>query len=115
MAGLGVGIALYLFDPAASPIVPSCPFRAATGGLLCPGCGSLRMLHALLHGDLAGAWRLSPLGLMAMPLLAWFLADQAVFAARDRHLPRWRVAPIVPSALSAMLVGYAVLRNLLVF
>lgn len=26
-------------------------------GLECPGCGSQRMIHALLHGDIAGAWR----------------------------------------------------------
>jgi len=34
-----------------SPFAPPCLFTAAFG-VRCPGCGSLRALHALAHGDL---------------------------------------------------------------
>src|SRR5258708_25879013 len=40
---------LAVFDPASTWWLPSCPFHALTGWL-CPLCGSLRAVHALLHG-----------------------------------------------------------------
>ncbi|MEJ2068687.1 MAG: DUF2752 domain-containing protein, partial [Deltaproteobacteria bacterium] len=42
-------VILYFFKPGQSPIYPPCPFHLITG-LYCPGCGSLRALHALFHG-----------------------------------------------------------------
>lgn len=35
-------------------VLPHCPFKTLTGWD-CPGCGSTRMLYAILHCDLAGA------------------------------------------------------------
>ena len=61
-AGLAL---LWRFDPAQLHVFPPCIFRAMTG-LLCPGCGSTRALHHLLHGDAGGAFRLNPL-LFALP------------------------------------------------
>jgi Protein of unknown function (DUF2752) len=62
VAGL---VLVYRFDPAKGGFFPPCLFRKLTG-LKCPGCGSTRALHHLLHGDVAGAFRLNPL-LFAMP------------------------------------------------
>ena len=45
---------LYVIDPEETRLIPACPFLSLTG-LLCPGCGSARALHALLHGELAAA------------------------------------------------------------
>ncbi|MFF2656610.1 DUF2752 domain-containing protein [Kitasatospora sp. NPDC058032] len=41
-------------DPNVPGHYPDCPFLAATGWW-CPGCGGLRCVHALTHGDLSGA------------------------------------------------------------
>jgi len=56
---------LTIADPATSPIFPPCPWRAATGWL-CPGCGSARALHALLHGSVTDALRLNGLAVAAL-------------------------------------------------
>ena len=45
---------LYFFDPSTSAIFPPCPTNALTK-LHCPGCGTLRAMHALLHGDVKEA------------------------------------------------------------
>ena len=45
---------LYFVDPLTSPFAPPCLFTAIFGAH-CPGCGSLRALHALAHGDLKAA------------------------------------------------------------
>ncbi len=47
------GIVLFCFDPERCGFYPICIFHQSTG-LLCPGCGSLRAMHQLLHGHL---WR----------------------------------------------------------
>jgi hypothetical protein len=52
--GLAVATVLFFCDPAQVPIYPVCLFHRVTG-LDCPGCGSLRALHELLHGNLAAA------------------------------------------------------------
>jgi hypothetical protein len=45
---------LGLVDPNSPGHYPLCPTKAFTG-LDCPGCGGLRSVHSLLHGDLTGA------------------------------------------------------------
>lgn len=74
-AVVGVGL-LYAFDPnSASSPFPGCLFRAFTG-LYCPGCGMTRMLHALVHGDLARAASMNALALAGLPVLGTFVVEQ---------------------------------------
>ena len=61
---------LFFFDPAKSGFYPPCPFHAITG-LYCPGCGSLRAIHQLLCGNLAAAFFLNPLMVLALPFLLY--------------------------------------------
>ncbi|MGO8966471.1 DUF2752 domain-containing protein [Mycobacterium sp.] len=54
-------------------VFPICPFRLLTGWN-CPGCGALRMIHDVLHGDLAAAVNDNLLLLVGIPVLAgWIL------------------------------------------
>ncbi len=59
---------LYQFDPNLSKFAPKCSFYYFTG-LYCPGCGSQRALHALLHGHLSTAFAFNPLLLLMLPYL----------------------------------------------
>ena len=38
----------YFFNPTVSNFFPKCPFHTITG-LYCPGCGSQRAIHDLMH------------------------------------------------------------------
>ena len=59
-------------DPNQPGNYPTCPFLWATG-LYCPGCGTLRALHALAHLDPMAAADLNPLVLAMAPfLLVWW-------------------------------------------
>lgn len=60
---------LFLFDPATAGFYPPCLFQTLFGAS-CPGCGSLRAAHQLLHGNVAAAWSLNKLLLIALPLAA---------------------------------------------
>jgi hypothetical protein len=62
---------LFYFDPASHGFYPVCLFHEATG-LWCPGCGSLRALHQLLHGHIFAAFRFNPLLVLSLPFCIWF-------------------------------------------
>ena len=55
----------YVYDPATMPF-PRCPFLMLTGWE-CPGCGSQRAIHSLLHLDIAAAWRYNALLVLSIP------------------------------------------------
>ncbi len=64
LAGL-IGWLYYRFDPAIYPF-PQCPFLLFTG-YKCPGCGSQRAVHCLLHGDLGLATQANVLFVLTLP------------------------------------------------
>ena len=72
VAGIVVLAFLYFFNPQDIPRFPRCPFFALTG-LKCPGCGTLRGLHSLLHLRFAAAWSYNPLMVASIPFLAAFI------------------------------------------
>ncbi len=59
---------VFSFEPGKTGFFPLCPFRFFTG-LTCPGCGSTRALHQLLHGQIEAAFMLNPLFVIGAPLL----------------------------------------------
>jgi uncharacterized membrane protein YfcA len=66
---------LYTFPPATSAFYPRCVFRELSG-LDCPGCGTTRALHALLHGRIGEAFRFNA---MLFPLMIVALAGAPSF------------------------------------
>src|ERR1700684_2602715 len=102
---------LRVFDLATSGIFPPCPVHYLTGWY-CPGCGSLRAIHQLLHGNLRAAWALNPLTVVLLPFLSYGLVSSAVFEWRGRGLPQpFLRAPWI-RALCAVIVLFGILRNL---
>jgi hypothetical protein len=56
----------FYVDPNVYPFFPKCPFLVLTG-LECPGCGSQRAIHQLLHLNIAGAFYQNPLLVFYVP------------------------------------------------
>lgn len=111
VAGLAASATLYAVDPNRPGHYPTCPFLATTGWY-CPGCGALRSLHDLLHGDLAGALARNPMTLVAVPYLllawvTWVLRSTGRPAPRSTSLPTWTIWLLLVGV-----VAFGVLRNL---
>ena len=102
---------LFAFDPATTWWFPSCPFRALTGWL-CPLCGSLRALHALVHGAPRVALALNPLTTVGALAGAAALVHDACRPARATHVDR--LITLCFSARGvALVVVFGVCRNAL--
>lgn len=70
------------------PSIPLCAFKMWTGRP-CPGCGMTRSVVHLALGDVAGSFRLHPLGLLVAAALAAG-AYGAVQGLRTGEDPVWR-------------------------
>lgn len=97
-------------DPNQPGHYPRC-FLLSAFGIYCPGCGGLRSVHALTHGDLLAALQLNGFG------IALIVASTAVWSvwlvARLRLRPiRGRWIPATLFTLLALLPVFAVVRNL---
>ena len=86
LACVACGLAvIYRAGPTPPAWYPPCPLHATTG-LLCPGCGSARTLHALAHGNLAAACGHNILIVIVAPfLLVW--AMLSLWRGLRRNLP----------------------------
>lgn len=86
-----VGSVLFLFNPAETGVFPRCPFLMLTG-YECPGCGSQRAIHALLHGDIIRAWDYNPLLVIAVPyIILGFIAELSFRRSRLMRTVRDRL------------------------
>lgn len=109
VAAVALVAVIFVFDPSQTPIYPRCPSKLITG-YDCPGCGSLRAAHALVHGDFATAWAFNPALFFAIPLAVLF------FWGDSRRSPKVvsRIVhhPLTPVMLLVALVAWTVARNL---
>jgi len=111
LAMIAAGIVLYLFDPETAGFYPVCALHQMTG-LQCPGCGSLRALHQLTHGNIAGAWRLNPLLVALLPMGLWLGLREAVRWTLGWRWPGVITRPIIGWSLVIVAVVFGIARNL---
>jgi hypothetical protein len=104
-------VMLRLFDPGTSGIFPPCPLRYLTGWY-CPGCGSLRAIHQLLHGNLRAAWAMNPLTVALLPFLIYGLTSSLLFELRGQGLPRVFLPAVWIRVLCAVIILFGIARNL---
>jgi hypothetical protein len=96
-------------DPNLAGHYPTCPFLAITGWY-CPGCGALRAVHALAHGDLVTAMARNPLAVVAAGyfVVTWVLWFDRTLTGRPR---RWLAPPWVLYGVLGAILTFWVLRN----
>ncbi len=111
VAMAAAAVLLEVFDPATSGVFPPCPLRYLTGWY-CPGCGSLRAIHQLLHGNLRAAWGLNPLTVVLLPFLTYGMASFALLELRGQGLPQPFLRAGWIRALCAAIVLFGIARNL---
>lgn len=101
---------IALVDPNQPGHYPTCPFFAMTGHY-CPGCGTLRAMHALTEGDISAAAGLNLLAVVSLPVLAlvWLLW------LRQRWTGAQLARSVPPTLIWAVAIGvlvFGLVRNL---
>jgi hypothetical protein len=104
--------ALYVFsfEPGKTGFFPLCPFRLVTG-LTCPGCGSTRALHQLLHGHIEAAFMLNPLFVIALPFLFFALMRHTALAFKGKTPRPNALPPQYIYLIFFVVVAFWIFRN----
>ena len=101
---------LFLFEPGKTGLFPVCLFRFLTG-YQCPGCGSTRAMHQLLHGHVLAAFELNPFFLVAIPFLMYALIRYSVIVMRGGVPAHNRLPPQYIYALFFIVLSFWIFRN----
>lgn len=100
---------VYFVDPTSKRAIP-CAFHEVTGWY-CPGCGSTRAAHALVHGHLLQAIGYNPLAAIVLPIVA-------IRAILTMVRPR-QTKKMLPAAwvyvIFALVMAYWIGRNIPVY
>jgi len=111
LAGLAGAVVFWAFDPDQNGFYPRCTLHSLTG-LDCPGCGSQRAVHCLLHGELAAAVSANALLVLLLPVAAWLLLRLAINRYAHTSLPAVFLNRICLGLLIGALVVFGIVRNL---
>lgn len=99
-------VCYYSVDPSSGP-APRCMLKLISG-YDCPGCGTQRALHALLHGRVAEAWGYNPALFFAVPLAGMYAVVDILPAPVGRVLR----SPVFILGIALAIAAWWVGRNL---
>jgi hypothetical protein len=91
--------------------IPVCPTKLLFG-IDCPGCGSLRMLYSVMHGNLLAAVKFNGLALAALVVLAWTYAAWVYGLVAGRRVWSWQRNSWAAPVTLVLVVAWSVVRNL---
>ena len=126
MTAVGLAAVGYVtaVDPGPAGHYPGCPLLWLTGWY-CPGCGGLRAVHALGHGDVGAAFGFNPLLVVLLPVALGLYAgwarrtwrtEQTGRPGSGRHQPGGgpgeHARLVIGVAGLALAVAFWVFRNL---
>lgn len=91
--------------------LPVCPTKLLLG-IDCPGCGGLRMVYSLLHGDLGAALRFNALALVALVLLLWAFVAWTYGRWIGRQVWSWQRYRWSPVITLILVSAWFMVRNI---
>lgn len=112
-AGAGLVCAAVWFGDPTTPggPLPVCPTKALLG-IDCPGCGSMRMLYSVMHGDLLGAAKFNALAVVALVLLVFAFATWTYGRVIGRRMWSWQQYRWSALMTMVLVLVWFVVRNL---
>lgn len=108
---MAASLALHLRDPHRAGSWGACPWLLLTG-TYCPGCGGLRAVNDLTHGQVVAAASSNLLFVGSLPFVAFWWSRSLVTRWRGTHRPVSTRQVLVPIFFfSALAVAFWVVRN----
>ena len=107
---IGLFIWLYsTFNPESSYLFPKCIFLQLTG-YRCPGCGSQRVVHCLLNGDLRGAFHYNAFLVLTIPYV-FLLAFSSMIRQYRPKIYSTLSHPVVIITVFLLVILWWIFRN----
>ena len=114
-AGLLIGISalailFYTLNPSEHQLFPKCIFYSLTG-YYCPGCGSQRAIHGLLHLNFASVVSNNILFLPALAAILYHYLQQLLNWKLNWKLPNIFYHKVTPWVILGIVILFWILRN----
>lgn len=106
-----LAVLFFALNPNEHAIFPRCPFNVLTG-YYCPGCGSQRAIHSLLHLNFAGVARNNILFIPTVVLVVYHYTYSFVNSLFGLKLPNVFYLKHTPWVICLVIGAFAVLRNI---
>lgn len=106
-----LAVLFFVVDPSKSVLFPRCVFHSLTG-YYCPGCGSQRAIHSLLHFNLAGVVQNNFLLLPAIILIVYHYSRTFLNRKLNWNLPNIFYFKKTPWIILAVIILFWILRNI---
>ena len=107
----GLAVLFFDLDPAKHNIFPRCLFNSVTG-YYCPGCGSQRAIHSLLHFDIAGVVSYNILFIPAFLLIIYHYLHPVLNRFFEWKLHNIFYFKSTPWIIFGFVLAFWILRNL---
>ena len=91
-----------------------CFFNHLTG-LLCPGCGTTRLLKSLFKLEIKKAFRYNPLVFILIPFLLIYFINRIIFLFENKSFIPKKVNDIFWNVTLIITIGFGILRNIPIF
>ena len=111
---LALAVLFFVLDPAKNVIFPKCAFHSLTG-YYCPGCGSQRAIHSLLHLNFAGVISNNFLFLPAVLLILYHYVHPLANRKFNWRLPNIFYLKSTPWVIFTVILFFWLLRNIPVY
>ncbi len=108
---IGLTVLFFVLDPAKHNVFPRCLFNSITG-YYCPGCGSQRAIHSLLHLDFAGVVSYNFLFIPAFLLIFYHYLHPVLNRIFNWKLPNIFYFKSTPWIIFGFVIAFWILRNL---
>jgi len=110
----GLAVLFFVLNPTENEIFPRCIFNSLTG-YYCPGCGSQRAIHSLLHLDFAGVTGNNFLFVPAFLLVIYHYLHPFLNRFFTWKLPNIFYYKSTPWIIFGVVIIFWVLRNIPVY
>jgi|SRR5690606_2941046 len=111
IALVALAVLFFVLDPAEHSLFPQCLIYSSTG-YYCPGCGSQRAIHSLLHGNMAGVVQNNFLFLPAALAIGYHYIHPGLNRKFNWKLPNIFYMKNTPWVIFAIILLFWLLRNL---
>lgn len=111
---IGLAVLFFVLDPTKHNIFPRCLFNSITG-YYCPGCGSQRAIHSLLHFDIAGVVSYNFLFIPAFLLIIYHYLHPFLNRFFGWKLPNIFYFKSTPWIIFGFVIAFWILRNLPIY
>ncbi|HKI88149.1 MAG TPA: DUF2752 domain-containing protein [Draconibacterium sp.] len=106
-----LAVLFFVLDPAKNALFPKCAFYSLTG-YYCPGCGSQRAIHSLLHLNISGVVSNNFLFLPAVLLILYHYVHPLLNLKFNWRLPNIFYFKSTPWIIFVVIILFWILRNI---